>query len=226
MNELNRGAAKARAARWITDSGFYSKANLELAKREGLDAYIPDRLFRNRDPRYATAGRHRKPVDRKKKLPGKRWFTAEDFTPDEKTGKLICPAGNELYVKNRNWTFRGFKAIAYKAKKTDCRGCELRKKCLRSENTEARQVHKFYESPKERVDGLVAKMKDKIDSVFGRYIYSRRMGIVEPVFANIRWNLGLDRFTLRSKIKTDIQWKLFAMVHNMRKAYRYGPGFA
>ncbi len=226
LKGLKREKKACSETKWLSDSGFYSKANLELVDREGLDAYIPDNRFRNRDPRFADARRHRKPVDRKKKLPGKQWFTADDFTLDENTGKLVCPAGNELYVKNRNWTFRGFKAIAYKAKKTDCRGCEQRKKCLRNEKTGTRQVHKFYESPKERVDGLVAKMKDKIDSVFGRYIYSRRMGIVEPVFANIRWNLGLDRFTLRSKIKTDIQWKLFAMVHNMRKAYRYGPGFA
>jgi hypothetical protein len=55
----------------------------------------------------------------------------------------------------------------------------------------------------------------------GRYFYSRRMGTVEPVFANIRSTLGLDRFTLRSKKKVDIQWKLFCIVHNIGKIARY-----
>ncbi len=46
-------------------------------------------------------------------------------------------------------------------------------------------------------------------------------GTVEPVFANIRHTLGMDRFTLRSRTKVDIQWKLFFMVHNIGKISRY-----
>ena len=61
---------------------------------------------------------------------------------------------------------------------------------------------------------------------FGRYIYSKRMQIIGPVFANIRSNLGLGHFSLRGKTKVDIQWKLFAIIYNIRKIYRYGAGFA
>ncbi|MBU1524019.1 MAG: transposase, partial [Candidatus Omnitrophica bacterium] len=53
-----------------------------------------------------------------------------------------------------------------------------------------------------------------------------RMQIIEPVFANIRSNLKLDHFSLRGQVKVDIQWKLFAIIHNIRKIYRYGAGFA
>ena len=60
-------------------------------------------------------------------------------------------------------------------------------------------------------------MRGKIDSSFGKYIYSKRMQIIEPVFGNIRHNKGLQRFSFRGKTKVDIQWKLFAMVHNMGK---------
>ena len=38
---------------------------------------------------------------------------------------------------------------------------------------------------------------------------------VEPIFANIRYNKGLDRFTLRGRTKVDGQWKLFCLVHNI-----------
>lgn len=65
-------------------------------------------------------------------------------------------------------------------------------------------------------------MKQKIDTRDGRYQYSRRMGIVEPVFANICSTLGLNRFSLRTKRKADIQWKLYCMVHNLLKIHRYG----
>ncbi len=32
----------------------------------------------------------------------------------------------------------------------------------------------------------------------------------------------LDRFTLRTKAKVDVQWKLFALVHNIGKIHHYG----
>ena len=60
-------------------------------------------------------------------------------------------------------------------------------------------------------------MKDKIDTSRGRDIYSRRMGIVEPVFANIKVHKGLSRFTLRTKKKVNAQWVLFCLVHNIGK---------
>ena len=66
------------------------------------------------------------------------------------------------------------------------------------------------------------KMKNKIDSTMGRFIYSKRIGTVEPVFANIRHVLGLNRFTLRGTAKVNIQWKLYSIVHNLLKVHRYG----
>jgi hypothetical protein len=65
-------------------------------------------------------------------------------------------------------------------------------------------------------------MKQKIDTVEGRYVYSRRMGIIEPVFGNIREAKGLDHFTLRSKVKTNIQWLCYCIVHNTEKIQKYG----
>ncbi len=65
-------------------------------------------------------------------------------------------------------------------------------------------------------------MRKKIDTREGRYQYSRRMGIVEPVFGNLCSALGLNRFSLRNKKKVDIQWKLYCMVHNLLKIHRYG----
>jgi hypothetical protein len=87
-----------------------------------------------------------------------RYFKVSDFSYDETKGKLICPAGKELYL-------------------------------------------------------------------LGRFLYSHRLGIVEPVFANICHIRGLDRFTLRGKVKVDIQWKLYNMVHNVCKIVRYSPRF-
>jgi hypothetical protein len=69
---------------------------------------------------------------------------------------------------------------------------------------------------------LIEQMKTKIDTPEGRQIYARRLAIVEPVFANLRVQKRLDHFTVRSKAKVDVQWKLFALVHNIGKIHRYG----
>jgi len=65
-------------------------------------------------------------------------------------------------------------------------------------------------------------MKQKIDSHIGKLNYSKRIGTVEPVFANIRGTLGLNRFSLRGKIKVNCQWLLYSVVHNLKKIHRYG----
>jgi len=60
-------------------------------------------------------------------------------------------------------------------------------------------------------------MKEKIDSVEGRRIYSRRMWTVEPVFRNICSNKELDRISLRGEKKCTAQWLMYCMVHNIEK---------
>jgi hypothetical protein len=69
-------------------------------------------------------------------------------------------------------------------------------------------------------------MKEKIDTVEGRSTYSKRLGIVEPVFGNIRVQKGLDRFTLRGRVKVSIQWMLYCLVHNIEKVLHFGASYA
>jgi transposase len=205
------------------DSGNHSEENMkQLFKRE-IEAYVADNQFRKRDPKFDTAQRHKKPIDKKGTNKAKKYFQPSDFIYDPYKNKLICPAGSELYVENSNFkTSKGLKGIAYRGKKTDCRVCKLKKKCMRSAKTEHRQVVVFTNKISDTKESFTRRMIDRFDTDMGRHIYSRRMGTVEPVFANIRNALGLDRFTLRGKTKVDIQWKLYCMVHNIGKIAKFG----
>jgi len=236
MGPMLKGAKeKLEAAGWedaikdrqiSADTGYYSVKNLEACKEVEVDAYVPDPNFRKRDVRFEDAGRYRRSVDKRKERykSKKRWFSVEDFKLDDRTGKLICPAGHGLYVRNRNFTTAdGYKAIAYQAPKTACRDCRLRSKCLRNPNTVSRQVHVFYGK---RPGSITDEMKRKIDTTEGRRTYSKRLGIVEPVFGNIRTCKKMDRFTLRGKIKVNIQWMLYCLVHNIEKIINYGKSYA
>jgi hypothetical protein len=198
------------------DSGFHSEANVRFLDEEGIDAYVADNQFRKRDPRFAQSTTYQKSLR-------KNYFTPSDFTYNESDGTLICPAGNKLYVRTNNYVgVRGQRGIAYAGWKTKCRVCKIRKKCLRSDASEFRQVVMFEEPTK----SFTKEMIKKFDSSFGQLIYSKRMGTVEPVSANICSTLGLNRITLRGRKKADIQWKLYSMVHNIYKIYRYGVSYA
>jgi len=68
------------------------------------------------------------------------------------------------------------------------------------------------------------RMKVAIDSERGRRLYAARMATVEPVFANLRHNKRLDRFTLRTRPKVNTQWTLYCLVHNIEKLAHHGYG--
>ncbi|MCK5243878.1 MAG: IS1182 family transposase [Desulfobacterales bacterium] len=207
------------------DTSYYSIKNLKACREHEVDAYVPDRHFRKRDPRFADSQRHRRSVDKHKKryASKKRWFSPEDFTLDDQTGQLICPANKRLYVRCRRVEIKGHFFISYQAPKRACCGCALRSKCLRSEKTTARQV---YVHIGRRPGSLIDQMKQKIDTPEGRKTYSKRLGIVEPVFGNIRACKGMNHFTLRGRAKVNIQWILYCLVHNIGKIGVFGSSYA
>jgi len=67
---------------------------------------------------------------------------------------------------------------------------------------------------------LSEKMREKIDNPAYRELYSRRMQIIEPAFSDITYCKGMNRFTLRTEKKVNIQWKLYCTVHNIGKCIR------
>jgi len=210
------------------DAGFHTEANMKMLAKEKIDGYVADIMFRKRDPRFADRDRYKERFrqERAKKEGRLNLFTIKDFTFAEDKSHCICPAGKRLYRNGANVLAGKYRAIKFRGPKTVCRACEVRAQCLRyPDRSEARQVHFFLGRTKEGRETYTQKMKQKIDSDRGRLIYSKRIGTVEPVFANLRHALGLNRFTLRGKRKVNIQWKLYCIVHNLLKVHRFGSDF-
>lgn len=201
------------------DTGYHSNGNMELLQEKRIDAYIPDNQFRKRDVRFENAGKYKKQrVANWKPKKGKKYFSPEDFRLDAITGHLVCPANHPMKLKCRNFrSTQGTTGVAYIGLPEHCQTCRLRTKCLRVQTTKVRQVVIF-----DKVENAAERMKKKIDSAYGRSVYSKRMGIVEPVFGHIRGTLKLDKFTMRGRRKVNNQWLLFCMVHNIGKINRYG----
>ncbi len=210
------------------DAGFHTEANMKRLFEDGIDGYVADILFRRRDPRFAGAlrykERHRQEQREARRKNGGVLFSNHDFHYDPERQLCICPAGKKLYRNGSNVVVNGYQAVKFCAPKRACRPCHLRAQCLKHpDRSEVRQVYFFSGQAPNRPETFTSKMKRKIDSALGRSIYGRRLGTVEPVFANITRMLGLNRFTLRGKRKVNTQWLLFCLVHNLGKIHRYAP---
>lgn len=206
------------------DSNYHSLDSLTVCIDEKLDAYIPDIQFRKRNPRFpaSNAGRrteHERFKDQKKADVKASPFNAADFSFDPGRRVYLCPNGKELKCHARNQPNRHRTYDVYHARKEDCAACPLRLRCL-SKSTSSRR---YLSIPVDTgMPNLLDAMKSKIDSEQGKRIYARRLGIVEPVFANICVHKHMNRFTLRTKQKVDVQWMLFALVHNIGKIHVFG----
>ena len=194
---------------FTADSNYHNQSTLEKCQEEKLDAYIPDLKFRNRDCRFATRPRNMPKKSKK--------FVLHDFKYDEAKDCYICPNGKILKSGTKHNHDRNLYR-RYMANEQDCKACSLKNRCFYRKNTKRRSLDVLIGA---QITNFSKAMQHKVDSDKGRKIYPRRMAIVEPVFANIRTQKRMDRFTLRSKIKVNIQWMLYCMVHNIEKIMNY-----
>ena len=209
------------------DAGYHSKANVEALAAAGIPALIADNGMRGRDERFKQRARYKvrpDPLHNKQGTRKSRHYRPQDFTYDAVAGTCRCPAGKFLYRNGANCRHNGLLAVKFAGAQRDCGPCEQRAQCLRHpERTKTRQVC-FFRKTDPQDDDAVARMKRAIDSAEGRARYGRRFATVEPVFANLRHNKGLDRFPLRGRRKVDTQWKLYCLVHNIEKLAHHGFG--
>jgi len=192
------------------DSSYHSITNLNKCNQEKLDAYIPDNKFRNRDERFASRVGYR---------PRSKKFTFPDFRYDHKKDEYICPNGKRLKRFFKPREYQGKLLRGYISKKADCRACRQRGKCLRYKGAKRRHFTFYADASGNNISQAMVK---KIGTKKGRKIYPQRIAIVEPVFANIRVHKRMDKFNLRGKLKVNIQWLLYCMVHNIGKVANYG----
>jgi transposase len=209
------------------DAGYHSEANLAALAAMEVEALIADNQMRKRDERFATQARHKAKPDplynKSAKAKKASKYRPEDFTYDPQAHSCVCPAGKFLYRHGKHCIINGFVSVRFQGAQRDCLPCAHRDRCLRTPaKTQTRQVAFFQGKATTTPESHTDRMKKRIDSPEGRARYGGRFATVEPVFGNVRYNKGLDRFTLRGRAKVDAQWKLFCLVHNIEKLAHHG----
>jgi transposase len=189
----------------LADANYYSEENLRACQERGIEAIMPDIQYRKRLGEKSAMR-----------------YEASDFKYSTEGNYYECPNGKKLWYKGDYSLFRGHEGKAYQAKVADCRSCPLIAKCIRSkkEPNKISTGRKLLISKSSEPGSLCNNMKEKMNTEEYQNHYASRIQIIEPVFANISYSKGLNRFTLRGQLKVNGQWQLYCMVHNLGKCLK------
>jgi hypothetical protein len=213
MKEAGVQTPEGKKITVLADNNYFSEENFRAMGERGLEAIIPDSNCRKQAGKVQNG-----------------YFETEDFKYHEEENNYECPAGKILEYKTVT-ELRGQEWKTYQASATDCRTCPLNDKCIRTKKDRSTlpKGRRVMRSKNTEAGNLCNEMKKKLTQQEYQDQYAYRIQIVEPVFSNISYCKGLNRFTLRGKRKINGQWKLFCMVHNLGKCiegYNKKKGYA
>lgn len=180
----------------IADAGYGSEENYQYLAKEGVDAYVkPTDFDRKQKKNY-------KPTNP---------YATDQLTYDAPNNKYYCPAGKPMpfigtATENRN----GVKRVhsLYKAK--GCRTCPLKTVCHGQKGNRVIKVN-------HKGNQLKQHATDRLKTEKGIFYRKKRPADVEPVFGNIKHNKHFKRFLLKGLDKTEIEWGLLCIAHNLKK---------
>jgi Transposase DDE domain len=69
--------------------------------------------------------------------------------------------------------------------------------------------------------GPYAFMRRVLASERGGELYRKRQGMIEPVFAQTKFNRRIDRFLRRGRSAVRSEWRLITATHNLLKLHRH-----
>jgi transposase len=67
--------------------------------------------------------------------------------------------------------------------------------------------------------GRYAFMRSVLETDTGRALYRKRQAMIEPVFANTKFNRRIDRFLRRGRAACRSEWRLITATHNLLKLH-------
>jgi hypothetical protein len=68
---------------------------------------------------------------------------------------------------------------------------------------------------------MYAFMRRVLATELGAGLYRRRQALVEPVFADLKFNRKIERFQRRGRCAVNSEWRLVNATHNPLKLHRH-----
>ena len=182
------------------DCGYANHTNYAYIQDNQIDAYLPPNRDRLKSDTVTDSD------------PRKR-YDKEHFTYIADRDIFLCPENRELHFF-QNKKHRGHALRVYRS--LDCGGCPALSVCLDKANkSQLRRIHRY------ATDDFITEMRKKLLTKTGKQAYDQRKITVEPVFGNLKFNLGFKNFSLRGHKKVRGEFDLMCIAHDLRKIYSF-----
>jgi len=181
------------------DAGYHNLDDLEYLENNKVDALIAD-------PAPDDRSTQEKPTSADIILSERRKIERTDFVYHTEGDYYECPNGDHLIkVKNKG------KSNVYRASK--CTTCPVAIYCLASKKN-YKQIHRS------KREIYAERMALKLKSATAKQRMHERRVSVEPVFGNLKENLGFRRFSLSGLNQVKGEFNLMAIAHNLNILFK------
>src|SRR5882724_1129680 len=195
--QLHAMAAAAKAALGVealtavADAGYFNGETLKACEEAAITAYVP---LPDRGQRLKAQGR----------------FSVEEFRYDAGADVYRCPAGAELRpMHGQKRQASGKMAIRYASRRSVCRVCPLRGRCLAGKGAR-REIERWV--AEDVIERHRARMR-----LAGEDMMRRRKALAEHPFGTLKCRAGYRHFLVRGFNKVRGEWSLMALCYNFSR---------
>jgi transposase len=179
----------------VADAGYGSEENYQYLDSRQIEAYVKPADFDRRQKRSYIPD----------------VFNSSQLSYDDSKHTYLCPAGTPMKRAGQyNKKERGFLKTYTVYKASGCRHCPLREACHKQKGN--RVIHINHKGRHLRQQAY-----ERLKTEKGIRYRKQRPVDVEPVFGNIKTNKNFKRFLLKGIDKTEIEWGLLCLAHNLKK---------
>lgn len=179
----------------VTDAGYGSEENYQYLNKESVAAYIKPTDFDRKQKRNYQPNP----------------FSKENLEYNAEKDHYLCPAGTPMKRIGSKQEKQGALLRTYALYQArGCNNCPLKEACHQQRGNRIISVnHKGHQ--------LKEQARQRLKTEKGIYYRKKRPVDVESVFGNIKHNKNFKRFLLTGIDKTEIEWGLLCIAHNLKK---------
>jgi transposase len=191
MAEAAKQALGVAALTAVADTGYYNGEALKACEDDAITAYVP-------------------PPDRDQRLKGQGRFGIADFRYDAAADLYRCPGEAELRpMRGQKRQASGKLAVRYASRRSVCRACLLRARCL-APSGQRREIERWLHE--DVIERHRARMR-----LAGEDMMRRRKALAEHPFGTLKCRAGYRHFLVRGFAKVRGEWSLMALCYNFSR---------
>jgi transposase len=179
------------------DAGYGSEENYEYLSQYNITAYVKYNHF---DGEQNQAMQSKKP------------FLADKLFYNKEADYYVCPIGQHMHNigTHTQKTSTGFKQTITRYQAKNCTHCPLYGACHKSKGNRIISINHNLNQYKQQANQY-------LQSDEGIAHRKKRCYDTEPLWGNVKYNHGYDRFLLRGLTKVTVEAGLLSIAQNLRK---------